>query len=64
MNNKLDNYNKLVDLIGNIIKATSNPNDQKDLDNAIDIAHIVGNTLKAITDKNNNTIFQYENNNQ
>ena len=23
MNDKLDNYNKLVDLIGNIIKATS-----------------------------------------
>lgn len=64
MNNKLDNYNKLVDFIGNIIKATSNPNDQKDIDNALDIAHTVGNTLKAITDKNNNTIFQYENNNQ
>ncbi|GEM_PF-2387726 len=64
MNNKLDNYNKLVDLIGNIIKATNNPNDQKDIDNALDIAHTVGNTLKAITDKNNNTIFQYENNNQ
>lgn len=51
MNNKLDNYNKLVDLIGNIIKATNNPNDQKDIDNAIDIAHIVGNTLKVIADK-------------
>lgn len=47
MNNKLDNYNKLVDLIGNIIKATNNPNDQKDLDNALDIVHTVGNTLKS-----------------
>lgn len=37
MNDKLDNYNKLVDLIGNIIKATSNTNDQKDLDKALDI---------------------------
>ncbi len=51
MHNKLDNYNKLVDLIGNIIEATSNPNEQKDIDNALDIAHTVGNTLKAITDK-------------
>lgn len=51
MNNKLDNYNKLVDLIGNIIKATNNPNDQKDIDNALDIAHTVGNTLKVIADK-------------
>ncbi len=64
MNNKLDNYNKLVDLIGNIIKATNNPNDQKDLDNAIDIAHIVGNTLKVIADKNDNKVSQYENDNQ
>lgn len=64
MNNKLDNYNKLVDLIGNIIKATNNPNDQKDLDNAIDIAHIVGNTLKVIADKNDNKVLQYENDNQ
>lgn len=64
MNNKLDNYNKLVDLIGNIIKATNNPNAQKDLDNAIDIAHIVGNTLKVIADKNDNKVSQYENDNQ
>lgn len=64
MNNKLDNYNKLVDLIGNIIKATNNPNDQKDIDNAIDIAHIVGNTLKVIADKNDNKVLQYENDNQ
>lgn len=64
MNNKFDYFNKLVDFIGNIIKATSKPNEQKDLDNALDIAHAVGNTLKAINDKNNNTVSQNENNNQ
>lgn len=58
MNDKLDNYNKLVDLIGNIIKATS----EKDLEKALDIAHTVGNTLKAIVNKNDNTASQYENN--
>lgn len=64
MHNKLDNYNKLVDLIGNIIEATSNPNEQKDIDNALDIAHTVGNTLKVIADKNDNKVSQYENDNQ
>lgn len=64
MNNKLDNYNKLVDLIGNIIKATNNTNDQKDIDNALDIVHTVGNTLKVIADKNDNKVSQYENDNQ
>ncbi len=62
MNDKLDNYNKLVDLIGNIIKAISDPNDQKDLEKALDIAHTVGNTLKAIVNKNDNTASQHENN--
>lgn len=62
MNDKLDNYNKLVDLIGNIIKATSNTNDQKDLDKALDIAHTVDNTLKVIVNKNDNTVSQHENN--
>lgn len=62
MNDKLDNYNKLVDLIGNIIKATSNTNDQKDLDKALDIVHTVGNTLKVIVNKNDNTVSQHENN--
>lgn len=62
MNDKLDNYNKLVDLIGNIIKATSNTNDQKDLDKALDIAHTVGNTLKVIVNKNDNTVSHHENN--
>jgi hypothetical protein len=52
----------LVDLIGNIIKATSNTNDQKDLDKALDIAHTVGNTLKVIVNKNDNTVSQHENN--
>ena len=62
MNDKLDNYNKLVDLIGNIIKATSNTNDQKILDKALDIAHTVGNALKVIVNKNDNTVSQHENN--
>lgn len=62
MNDKLDNYNKLVDLIGNIIKATSNSNDHEDLDKTLDIAHIVGNTLKVIVNKNINTASQHENN--
>lgn len=64
MNNKFDYYNKLVDFIGNIIKSTNNQNDQKDIDNTLDIAHTVGNTLKVIADKNDNTVSQYENDNQ
>ena len=59
MNDKLDNYSKLVDLIGDIIKATSNPNDQKDLDKALDIAHTVGNTLKVIVNKNDNIVLSF-----
>lgn len=42
----VDDYNKLVDLIGNIIKATSDPEDQAGVDEALDIAHIVGDALK------------------
>ena len=45
----IDDYNKLVDLIGNIIKATSNPEDQEGVDNALDIAHTVGDALKIIS---------------
>ena len=47
--NNIDDYNKLVDLIGNIIKATSDPEDQEGVDNALDIAHTVGDTLKIVS---------------
>lgn len=45
----IDDYNKLVDFIGNIIKATSDPEDQEGVDNALDIAHTVGGTLKIVS---------------
>lgn len=59
MNSKIDNYNRMVDLIGNIVKATSDPNDQEDVDKALDIAHTVGNVLETVTD--NNTDFRHGN---
>ena len=46
-------YNKLVDFIGNIIKATSDPEDQEGVDDALDIAHTVGDALKIISNDNN-----------
>lgn len=52
----VDDYNKLVDFIGNIIKATSDPEDKEDVDNALDIAHAVGDALEIIS-KDNNTII-------
>ena len=45
----VDDYNKLVDLIGNIIKATSDPEDQAGVDDALDIVHTVGDALKIIS---------------
>ena len=51
--NNIDNYNKLVDFIGNIIKATSDPEDKEDVDNALDIAHTVGDALKIVSNDNN-----------
>ena len=45
----IDDYNKLVDFIGNVIKATSDPEDQEGVDNALDIAHTVGDTLKIVS---------------
>ena len=45
----VDDYNKLVDFIGNLIKATSDPEDQEGVDNALDIAHTVGDALKIIS---------------
>lgn len=44
-----DDYNKLVDFIGNIIKATSETEEQEDIDNALNIAHTVGDVLKNIS---------------
>ena len=52
----VDDYNKLVDLIGNIIKATSDPEDQEGVDNALDIAHTVGGALEIISEDNNTSI--------
>ena len=49
----VDEYNKLVDFIGNIIKATSDPEDQEGVDNALDIAHTVGDALKIISNDDN-----------
>ena len=49
----IDDYNKLVDIIGNIIKATSEPEEQVDIDKAIDIAHTVGEVLKIISNDDN-----------
>ena len=49
----VDDYNKLVDLIGNIIKATSDPEDQEGVDNALDIAHTVGDALKIVSNDDN-----------
>lgn len=45
----IDDYNKLVDFIGNIIKASSDPEDQVGVDDALDIAHTVGDALKIIS---------------
>ncbi len=59
MNSKIDNYNRVVDFIGNVIKVTSDPNDQEDVDKALDIAHTVGNVLETVTD--NNTDFRHGN---
>ena len=52
----VDDYNKLVDLIGNIIKATSEPEDQAAVDDALDIAHAVGDALEIISEDNNTII--------
>lgn len=49
----VDDYNKLVDFIGNIIKATSDPEDQEGVDNALDIAHTVGDALKIVSNDDN-----------
>ena len=46
---KIDNYNNLVDFIGNIIKASSNPEDQDGIDDALDIAHSIGDGLKILS---------------
>ena len=45
----IDDYNKLVDFIGNIIKATSDPEDQEGVDDTLDIAHTVGDVLKIVS---------------
>ena len=60
MSNDIDNYNRVIDFIGNVIKATSDPNDQEDIDKALDIAHTVGNVIESVTD-NNNTLSRHDN---
>lgn len=52
----VDDYNKLVDFIGNIIKATCDPNDQEGVDDALDIARTVGDALEIISEDNNTII--------
>jgi 3-dehydroquinate synthetase len=52
----IDDYNKLVDFIGNIIKATSDPEDQEGVDNALNIGHTVGDALEIISEDNNTSI--------
>ena len=49
MSNKVDDFNRLVDFVGNIIKATSEPEDQAGVDDALDIAHTIGDALKIIS---------------
>lgn len=56
----MDNYNRVVNLIGNVIKATSDPSEQEDVDKALDIAHTVGNVLETITN-DNNAVSQHDN---
>lgn len=51
--NNVDDYNKLVDLIGGIIKATSDPEDYEGVDDALDIAHTVGDALKIVSNDDN-----------
>ena len=46
---KIDNYNNLVDFIGNIIKASSGPEDQDGIDDALNIAHSIGDGLKILS---------------
>lgn len=53
MSNEIDNY-KSNRFLGNVIKVTSDPNDQECVDRALGIAHIVGNVMETVTD--NNTI--------
>lgn len=60
MSNEIDKYNRVIDFIGNVIKATSDPNDQEDVDKALDIAHTVGNLIESVTD-NNNTLSRHDN---
>ena len=47
---KIDDYNKLVNFIGNIIKASDDPEDQDGIDDALDIAHTIGDALEVFTD--------------
>lgn len=56
---EIGNDNRLIDFIGNVIKATSDPNDQGSANKALYIAHTIGNVLETVTD--NNTILQYGN---
>ena len=48
--NKIDDFNKLVDFVGNIIKATTEPEDQAGVDEVFNITHTIGDALKIISD--------------
>lgn len=60
MNDKIDQYNKLVDFIGNVIKVTNSPNSQDEIDKALHIAHTVGDVLK-ITENDKNKPYKDDN---
>ena len=45
----IDDYTKLVNLIGNIVKAASDPEDFEGVDKAINIAHTVGDALNVMS---------------
>lgn len=45
----IDDYTKLVNLIGNIVKASSDPEDQDGIDDALNIAHSIGDGLKILS---------------
>jgi hypothetical protein len=45
----IDDYTKLVNLIGNIVKAASDPEDSEGVDKATGIAHRIGDALNVIS---------------
>lgn len=48
----IDDYTKLVNLIGNIVKVASDPEDSGEVDKATGIAHAIGDALNVISNDN------------